>query len=334
MQSEYLASCSVRVFWPFFDYFQERMGTGRELRDAPPFADGERRVSHAETMSMLRRAMRESGDAALGIHVAELASHGAFDVLDYATRTSRTLLEAFERTSAYIRLFIHDGVSFAVEPEGDAFALCFAFEPGLEVEPEAVEFVLATLLLRFRPLLSPRAGLREVRFAHRAPRDIAEHARILGCGVSFSAAHNALILSREAALHELGVRELSRMGSRPPELALPAAGTPPLRFTERVRGIVSEEMRAAPPSIEQIGERLHMSPRTLQRRLQDEGTNFKALADEVRRSLAEAYVLERELSLSEVSFRLGFANVNAFHRAFRRWTGKTPASYRQTGVRR
>jgi AraC-like DNA-binding protein len=334
MQSELLASCSVRVFWPFFDYFQERYGRGRELRDALPFADGSQRLSHEQTMGMLRGALRESGDPALGIHVAEVASHSAFDVLDYVTRTSTTLLEAFERTAHYIRTFIHDGVCFTVHQRDDGFAFALGFEPGLVVEPAAVEFTLATLLIRFRPLLPLEARPVRVHFMHRAPHDARAHQRVLGSFVSFSAPDSALILCREAALGKIPNGSESRPPAYVPSSSWPRDGARTLLFSQRVRELVTDEMRARVPSIELIGERLHMSPRTVQRRLHEEGTSFKGLADDVRRSLAESYVLERELSLSEVSFRLGFANVNAFHRAFRRWTGKTPALYRQTGARR
>jgi AraC-like DNA-binding protein len=334
MQSEHLASCSVRVFWPFFDYFQERYGRGRELRDQLPFADREQRVPHTRAMHMLEGAMRESGDTALGLHVAEVASHSAFDVLDYVTRTSRTLLEAFERTSTYIRTWVHDGVCFTAQSHGDVVALSLAFEAGLEVVPAAVEFILATLILRFRPLLPAEQGLLEVRFAHQAPVDRAEHERVLKARVSFSAGTNTLILGRAAMERELSSwqsvqRAVELFSAVQPRALADGAG-----FGQRVRAMIAEDMRAGVPCIEHIGERLHMSPRTVQRRLADEGTNFKALADDVRRSLAEAYVQRRELALSEVSFMLGFANVNAFHRAFRRWTGKTPALYRQTGARR
>ena len=185
---------------------------------------------------------------------------------------------------------------------------------------------------RFRPLLAPDAAPVAVHFQHAAPGDACEHERVFGKRVSFFAPDNALILSRQAALAQIPSWEERSYGPNSSSW-LPASGQT-LLFSQRVREIVADEMRVGVPSIELIGERLHMSPRTVQRRLHDEGTSFKGLADEVRRSLAENYVLERELSLSEVSFRLGFANVNAFHRAFRRWTGKTPALYRQTGVRR
>jgi AraC-like DNA-binding protein len=72
-----------------------------------------------------------------------------------------------------------------------------------------------------------------------------------------------------------------------------------------------------------------MSTRTLARRLEDEGTTFRALLDGLRRELALRYVGACPIELSEVTARLGFAHVEAFHRAFKRWTGQTPIAYRR-----
>jgi AraC-like DNA-binding protein len=73
-----------------------------------------------------------------------------------------------------------------------------------------------------------------------------------------------------------------------------------------------------------------MSKRTLQRRLAGAGTSLAALSQEVRRFLALEYLADRSLSITEVSFLLGFSSLSAFDRAFKTWTGRTPAEYRRS----
>jgi AraC-like DNA-binding protein len=75
---------------------------------------------------------------------------------------------------------------------------------------------------------------------------------------------------------------------------------------------------------------LQVSPRTLERRLELEGTTFTRLLEEVREGLALRYVGGQDLPLCEVAMLLGFSQTTAFHRAFRRWTGQTPLQYRRS----
>jgi AraC-like DNA-binding protein len=81
-----------------------------------------------------------------------------------------------------------------------------------------------------------------------------------------------------------------------------------------------------------LAEALHISPRTLQRRLADEGTSFKVLLDEARRELALRLIGERRMSIKETSYLLGFSEPGNFSRAFRRWTGAAPSRFRGSGT--
>jgi AraC-like DNA-binding protein len=72
-----------------------------------------------------------------------------------------------------------------------------------------------------------------------------------------------------------------------------------------------------------------VSPRTLQRRLREEGTTFLGLLEETQRALAEFYLRRPEVAICEVSYLTGFSQPSAFHRAFRRWTGLTPGEFRR-----
>lgn len=83
------------------------------------------------------------------------------------------------------------------------------------------------------------------------------------------------------------------------------------------------------PSVANIASLLHVSPRTLGRRLGHEGTTFKELLADLRRQLALRYVGSSDLGLAEIAFLLGFSQSAAFHRAFKRWTSQTPLEYRR-----
>lgn len=99
-------------------------------------------------------------------------------------------------------------------------------------------------------------------------------------------------------------------------------------FSGQVRRLLGRDFSLAIPSLEDISEQLHMTPQTLRRRLKDEGASFQDLKDQLRRDLAIYYLNDSELSVQEITEKLGFAETSNFHRAFKKWTGSTPRKYR------
>jgi AraC-like DNA-binding protein len=84
-----------------------------------------------------------------------------------------------------------------------------------------------------------------------------------------------------------------------------------------------------PTSFELVAERVRMSPRTLRRKLEQEGTSFRELIDELRAHAAIKYVRDTDLTIEDVAYALGFSDAAAFRRAFRRWTKSAPYEYRR-----
>lgn len=83
-----------------------------------------------------------------------------------------------------------------------------------------------------------------------------------------------------------------------------------------------------PPSFAEIAEHLHMTPRTLRRKLSEEKNSFRKLADELRAHVAINYLRDTDLSVDEIAYALGFSDTANFRRAFRRWTKATPVEFR------
>jgi AraC-like DNA-binding protein len=98
--------------------------------------------------------------------------------------------------------------------------------------------------------------------------------------------------------------------------------------TDAVRRFLAEDLSNGQAKLAQLAPRLRMSARTLHRRLEQEGTNFRSVLNEVRRELAVRHLMERRLAVGEIAFLLGFSEVSAFHRAFKHWTGQAPRAYR------
>ena len=99
----------------------------------------------------------------------------------------------------------------------------------------------------------------------------------------------------------------------------------------RVRARLIDLLSAGDVAQQDVADSLHMSLRTLQRKLHKENTSYKALLEETRRQLAGQYLRQARLSVSEVTYLLGFSEPSNFTRAFKRWTGHTPSEFRCTG---
>lgn len=98
---------------------------------------------------------------------------------------------------------------------------------------------------------------------------------------------------------------------------------------DRLRHAIREALKAGEPNIERLSTRMHMSSRTLQRRLAELKTSFQDVLDEVRFDLARAYLRDARLDISQVAYLLGYSELRAFDRAFKRWAGRPPREWRQ-----
>ena len=101
-----------------------------------------------------------------------------------------------------------------------------------------------------------------------------------------------------------------------------------IRDSHKARQVLCRLLPQGEPKREMVAQTLHLSQRTLQRRLQEEGTSFQALLDDTRRELAEQYLAQPRMTLLEIAYLLGFADPSNFFRAFRRWFDATPGEYR------
>jgi AraC-like DNA-binding protein len=276
------------------------------------------------------RGVGRSGDDAFGLHAAEQIRPGAFDVLDYAIRSSATLGEGLQRLARYHRI-LHDAAVIQLRREGGAVRLTHTLPTEAAALPRhPAEFIVAAWVVVARQATGVHIAPVEVTFRHAPPVDVTEHRRLFRVPVRFKQASNGILLQRalldtplvraDPGLCAVLERHVHELVERVPRATA---------FSDRVRQLVASELSGGGSSATTVARRLHMSRRTLQRQLGADGTTFRALSDGLRRELALRYLFEREVAIAEVAFLLGFSETSAFHRAFKRWSGTTPAAYRR-----
>jgi AraC-like DNA-binding protein len=163
-----------------------------------------------------------------------------------------------------------------------------------------------------------------------------EHIRIFGVLPRFAAYVNAVEFDAAALSQPLLTADpaLSRIIERHAEASLGSVGPASESTTEKVRRILVKALPESPCSITTVAPRLGLSERTLQRRLESEGSTFGEVLDGVRRDLGLRYLEDGKLTLAEIAYLLGYSEPSPFYRAFKRWTGSTPQSLRYESKRR
>lgn len=299
-----------------------------------PLDDPEARVDLEQHRALWELVPERCCDDAFGLHLAAGLQPGAFAVMDYAARNAPTLRGALERIARYCRL-VHDGSEVSLTVVGDEGRLAYTL-PGFPggSPRHAAEFIVGAWLVCTRQMLDDaEVRPRRVAFQHPEPADTSEHSAFFGCPVAFDAPANELVL--DGALLDRPVAKadpaLCALLDRYAEELL--AKLPKARpFLREVRSRIATILPDGDPGLSGLADSLHMSPRTLQRKLADEGTTYKDLVDELRHDLARKYLLAPAIAVTEAAFLLGFSDPSAFHRAFKRWTGTTPGEYRKIGL--
>jgi AraC-like DNA-binding protein len=301
------------------------VGVDRAVIDDP---DGH--LPRETVRELWRRAYEASGDPDLALHAAEGLGLGAYRVLDYLAGSAPTVGMAIAKVSEYFPI-INSAVRLPLtERDGEiALGITCPEDPAHLTRPY-FEYTFAAVFLRVRAVTNVRFPLAGVDLAFPAPRSIAEHQRIFECPVRFEVAESAMRVGRAAWETPNTRADPNLFGVMSDHARLLGQQVPsesdPVR---RVREAIIERLREGSVSLDAVAKQVAMSPRTLQRRLREHGLSYADLLDTTRASAAKSYLSDREISVAEVAYLLGFAEQSSFNHAFKRWTGQAPNEYRK-----
>lgn len=274
-------------------------------------------------------AKRDPNGLALALRIGASMRSDEYGAFGLAWKSAPDLRGSFTRSERYGRVLGNaetyalephpKGAFFSLEKDGDG-------SEGMQLSNEASLAAVAAIGREvssrpFRPL--------EIHFKHAARGDPGVFTAHFGCAVHFSSGRDALLVSHAAldTPNKLGDRTIAQFFDRHLEDELSALSND-AGLEQRVRIAVSQTLSEGVPTLSDIATSLGMSARTLQRRLADKEQSFQGVVDLARRELAQQLLAETDYSLAEIAFLTGFSEQSAFTRAFKRWSGQTPRSYR------
>jgi AraC-like DNA-binding protein len=319
--------------------------------DAPPeiaarlglavesIADPVRRVPHAQLVRCWTMLADDADD--FGLRAARLFAVGGRSLVDYAMMSARDLHGALDTFIRFQR-WMHDAADHRLRIDGDEVTLQFGLLRGHRLPAVIWDYLTAMAALRTHALVGGTTPLR-VHLPRGEHADVAAAHELFGAPVVYGASAPTVVWPRSALTRPVAARDdsLHHLLARQLEVALGLPSATELRLfaadageevVAAVRRTLATELLRGEAGMTAVARRLGTSPRSLQRRLQAGGTTFQAELDGVRRALAQRLMAEPGASAKAVAFALGFSEMSAFTRAFRRWTGQTPTAYaRATG---
>jgi AraC-like DNA-binding protein len=269
-----------------------------------------------------------SGDALIGFRVFAPDPLSWLGVLGHLMLASPTLKQAADNLMRYMPL-VTPVVRATIEPKSDRVRVGLNLVGGVVPVPQQRYDFTWNLLLSTLRFVGGRPDLKPVlvEYAYPAPTDSALWAERFGCPVRFGAPANALefanadITAPIPTANPLAAEGLFRLLD---ERLVQAERS---SFAARVREMLPAMIDQGGALRDAVARRMAISERTLQRRLADEGTDFSTLVDEVRRTIAQQYLGSDRISVKNLSYKLGFSDPSAFHRACMRWFGRAPGEF-------
>ena len=323
---------SVNVILPLLEYLENEGFDLRALLDRvgiPESAleDTRTRLPKQIFQALWQAASEATGDPAIALRVSTMVKPNRLGIIGYLASASESRRNAFELVKGLTPLLWED-VECDLESGSEvAFIRCSTGS-----DPQAsrftMEYAIGLTVTMSRVLGGGHSDPLEARFSYSAPAYADEYERILRLPIRFDAGEDGVLLpismmdssnpSADAALRQLLERYAADQLAKIPTGA---------RFSRRIRACILSMLPLGGLTSDTVAARFSISNRTLRRRLQKEATSYQEILDDVRAELARHYLTKEKREIDEVAFLLGFSDPSAFTKAFRRWTGQTPADF-------
>jgi len=271
-------------------------------------------------------ALGASSPLDVGLRLATETHVHEYDLSSLAALHSPDLGTALTKIARYKRLC--GPKNMTIDAKGNEVAVHTTWlHASRPAPPRLVDASLASLLVLLQrgsglPLAPKRVEL------SRARSDEPMLMRFFGCPLRFRAPYDALVLEERLLVTPFITHNGDLLRVLVPSLDEKLAPFAPESFVAEVRAVIARRMSGERPSVEKVARELGLSPRTLQRRLGEIGLGYQQVLDDVRHQTALRLLRAKSLDINEIAFLLGFSEVSAFHRAFKRWTGRTPSEAR------
>lgn len=300
-----------------------------------PGASGEMEIQHLsleDFLQLLREAIHRTGEPAFGLLLGErlrVTSHG---ILGYAAAQSVTLRQAMEVITRYM-LVRTSLLTVQLDVQGPHARLVFAQAHALgDVRDAVLEAVVLTVKNLLDYITVGAAQVTSVAFPFPAPAHAELARQLFKCEVHHDADWLGLTLPAvqlDRPLHtghpQAWIDAVQHCQAELARLQRQQS------LSARVRRLMLEKQGGF-PSLAVTARLLNMTPRTLHRHLNDEGTSYRAILEDIRHRLAVEHVKAGRLSMQEIAFLLGYDDLANFRRAFKRWEGMAPTLYRASGA--
>lgn len=299
-------------------------------------------------LAFWQRALQASGEALLGMEVALHFMPLSFNELGYALMASDNLGQMYLRLARFAHI-VTDAADIRFEPTAGGGELVLAGDAQLLGSVDEAtrwsifDYAVLTIVRGSRMLFGRDFMPLELRLQRARPQGEgqARLERVLRCVPVYGCAENRLVIDAATLQRPLSYANLTvaraseaaleRYRAEWAQQAQDRGAASGAALVEALAALLQEWLPSGEPRQEDVAARLNMTLRTLQRRLAEHGTNYREVLNATRLRLARQHLAGAQCSVSEIAFLLGFSEVSAFTRAFRRWTGQAPSTWRQQG---
>lgn len=269
-----------------------------------------------------------TGDPCIGLRVARHFSPASLQALGFVWLTSESLFDALSRLVHYFRA-VSNSIELELAVSGEECRLSIArVMHRRQSREQSRDALWAALISLCRISTSEDFTPLALELERPEPPCVAEFYALFRAPIGFGARRDAMVFRRDQVERPLPTANRALAQANEQIVADYMARLDQTRFADRVRVKLVEALPGGGAEVEEVARALNVSVRTLQRRLANEHTSWSALLDEARCELALRFIGERQMSVKETTYVLGFSEPSNFTRAFRRWTGRSPTAYR------
>jgi AraC-like DNA-binding protein len=300
--------------------------------DLAKAANPDWRVSQAVFNELLELSIAATGDEAFGLLAAEQLQPQVLHSLGLAWLASDTVYDGLKRLQRFGRL-VATGIDLELREEGDSVHLLLGYDSHVEnVVPASRDYAVGIVTRMCRLTLGEYLAPVSIELERPPPAEPERWEYLLASRVIFDAPANCITWSSADIMEPLvtGDPALARINDEHTAAFLDSFLA--RSITREVVDKIVEHLPDGPPGQQQVATALHMSNRTLQRKLREEGTSFKDLLQDTRMQLAGRYLRSPGRSVVETAYLLGFSEPSTFSRAFKRWAGQSPMEYRDAAA--